>query len=89
VTRHATADRLAGLTGLAQGGAADLAGLDEDHQLALELILAQQLEDIAEGLPPGNRVVARAITVRQTQGFKAALARQGSLSELLRDALAV
>jgi CBS domain-containing protein len=88
VTRHATADRLSGLSGLAEGGAADLAGLDEDHQLALELILAQQLEDIAEGLPPGNRVLARAITARQTQALKAALARQGNLSELLRDALA-
>lgn len=84
VLEHATAARLAGLIDRAHGGLADLAGFDEDHQLVLELILGQQLDDIAAGLPPGNRVLMREVGARETQALKAALSRQGSIAELLR-----
>jgi DNA polymerase-3 subunit epsilon/CBS domain-containing protein len=84
VTTHATAARLSGLIERAHGGAADLSGFDEDHQLALDLVLEQQLLDIAEGKPPGNKVTARSLSARQTQALKAALARQGSIADLLR-----
>ncbi len=84
ITAHATAARLSGLIERAHGGTADLAGFDEDHQLALDLVLEQQLLDIAEGKPPGNKVTARSLSARQTQALKAALARQGSIADLLR-----
>ncbi len=84
VTTHATAARLSGLIERAHGGTADLAGFDEDHQLALDLVLEQQLLDIADGKPPGNKVTARSLSARQTQALKAALARQGSIADLLR-----
>jgi signal-transduction protein with cAMP-binding, CBS, and nucleotidyltransferase domain len=74
ITTHATAARLSGLIERAHGGTADLAGFDEDHQLALDLVLEQQLLDIAEGKPPGNKVTARSLSARQTQALKAALA---------------
>lgn len=88
VQAHATADRLAGVLTAAAGGREDLIGLDADHQLALELILGQQLADIAEGLPPGNKVAAKAIEGARLSAFKAALARQEAVGTLLRDALA-
>lgn len=88
VTQHATAARLAGLIGLAHGGLADLAGFDEDHKLALDLILRQQLADIGEGLPPGNGVALRDVDSRQTQNLKAALGRQAAIADLLRAELA-
>ena len=87
VAAHSTADRLAGLIAAGEGGGADLAGLNADHQLALDLILDQQLADIGEGLAPGNRVVARTLSARQTQELKAALQRQAAIGTLLREAL--
>ncbi|MCX7328536.1 MAG: DUF294 nucleotidyltransferase-like domain-containing protein [Hyphomicrobiales bacterium] len=84
ITAHATAARLSGLIERAHGGTADLAGFDEDHQLALDLVLEQQLLDITEGRPPGNKVTARSLSARQTQALKAALGRQGSIADLLR-----
>lgn len=84
VTAHSTAARLSGLIASDHGGGADLAGFDADHKLALELILRQQLADILEGRPPGNRVATRPLPAPQAQQLKDALARQGAIADLLR-----
>jgi CBS domain-containing protein len=84
VLAHATADRLAGLIAGGHSSLSDLKGLDADHRLALDLILTQQLADIAEGRPPSNRVAARSISAEQAAQLKAALGRQSSIQPLLR-----
>ncbi len=87
VLAHGTAERLSGVAAKAEGGGRDLAGLDEDHRLALGLILRRQLADIAEGTSPGNHVAARDLTAEETRDLKAAFGRQAGIATLMRDAL--
>jgi DNA polymerase-3 subunit epsilon/CBS domain-containing protein len=84
---HATAERLAALIRRAHGATADLAGFDADHELALKLILAQQLADMAAGQPATNRVALKEVSAVDLVALKAALQRQASLAELLRSEL--
>ncbi len=87
VLAHSTADRLAGLIAEGDLGLDDLKGLDADHKLVLDLILRQQLADIAIGLPPRNRVATKGLSAQEQQGLKAALQRQGSVATLVREVL--
>ena len=87
VSRHATADRLAGLIEKDAGSREDLAAMDTDHKLVLRLILSQQLDDIAAGRPPSNRVSMRKVEKADREALKAALSRQTNLAELLRASL--
>jgi signal-transduction protein with cAMP-binding, CBS, and nucleotidyltransferase domain len=87
VSRHATADRLAGLIEKDAGSREDLAALDADHKLVLRLILAQQLDDIAAGRPPSNRVSMRRVEKVDREALKDALSRQTIIAELLRGSL--
>ncbi len=86
VQRHATGERFAGLIAAGHGGA-DIAGFDADHALALDLILSQQLADIAEGVAPSNRVAVKPLTRDSQEKLKEAFGRQAALAEVLRAAL--
>ncbi len=84
VARHATHDRLAGIIALKVAGEAELQRLDHDHAVVLDAILRQQLADIAEGRPPGNRVALKPLTREQIEALTQAMSRQSDIAELLR-----
>jgi DNA polymerase-3 subunit epsilon/CBS domain-containing protein len=84
VARHATHDRLSGVIALNVAGEAELRRLDDDHAAVLDAILRQQLADIAEGRPPGNRVALKTLTADQVDAITKAMSRQSDLAELLR-----
>jgi DNA polymerase-3 subunit epsilon/CBS domain-containing protein len=87
VPRHSTHDRLAGVIDRQPAGAAELRRLDQDHAAILDAILRQQLVDIAEGKPPGNRVAVKPLSREKVEVLTAALARQADIAELLRGQL--
>jgi DNA polymerase-3 subunit epsilon/CBS domain-containing protein len=84
VPRHATHERLAGVMERHLAGEAELKRLDQDHAVVLDAILRQQLADIAEGKPPGNRVAVKPLSREQVEALTAALSRQSDIPELLR-----
>jgi signal-transduction protein with cAMP-binding, CBS, and nucleotidyltransferase domain len=84
VTRHATHDRLSGVIALKVAGEAELSRLDHDHAVVLDAILRQQLADIAEGKPPGNRVAVKPLAREQVEALTQAMSRQSDIAELLR-----
>lgn len=84
---RATQDRLAALSASESGGSEDFAALADDHAILLEAILRQQLEDIAAGHVPTNRVAPGILGKRQQRELKQALGRLEILSELRRDRL--
>ena len=53
----------------------------------LDLILAQQLADIANGLPPGNKVEVKRLSREARARLRAALGAVGALDTLTRDLL--
>ena len=53
----------------------------------LDLILAQQIEDIASGVPPTNKVAVKRLSRRDRDRLRAALEQVRNLDELARDLL--
>jgi CBS domain-containing protein len=84
IAHHATHDRLAGVIALNVAGEAELGRLDQDHAAVLDAILRQQIVDISEGKPPGNRVAIKPLTRQQSEALTAAMSRQSDIAELLR-----
>lgn len=87
ILERATPARLAGVLALGRGGAEDLEALSRAQALFLELILAQQLEDIRAGLPPGNKVAVKRLTREQRRELHDAFAAVRHLDTLTRDLL--
>jgi CBS domain-containing protein len=87
VVERATPDRLAGVMALGLGSEADLDALVEAQAVFLDLMLAQQIQDIAHGTPPSNAVAVRRLTRGERERLRAALAAVEHLDDLTRDLL--
>ena len=59
---RSTPARLSAVATLGRGGGPDLDALTRAHGTFLDLILGQQLADMRDGLPPGNKVVVKRLT---------------------------
>jgi CBS domain-containing protein len=87
VTERATAARLAGIKALGLGAETDLDALIDAQATFLDLILAQQIRDIAAGVPPGNAVEVKTLSRRERDRLHAALRAVAHLDTLTRDLL--
>jgi CBS domain-containing protein len=87
VVERATPARLDGIAALGIGGGSDLAALVEAQRTFLDLILAQQVEDIAHGHPPSNRVATKPLSHRNRDRLHQALDAVRYLDGLKRDLL--
>jgi signal-transduction protein with cAMP-binding, CBS, and nucleotidyltransferase domain len=84
---RATPARLAAIAALGRGGADDLDAMARAQALFLDLILAQQLEDMRAGLPPGNKVAVKRLAREQRSALHEAFAAVRHLETLTRDLL--
>ena len=64
-----------------------LDALDEAQGVFLDFMVAQQVEDIAAGVPPSNAVAVKRLTRRDQERLRTALATVRHLDELTRDLL--
>jgi CBS domain-containing protein len=87
VVERATPARLAGIRALGLGAERDLDALVEAQGAFLDLVLAQQVEDIESGMPATNTVVVKRLSYRARDRLRAALAAVEHLDDLIRDLL--
>ncbi len=87
VVERSTPARLAGVKALGIGGAHDLEALIEAQGTFLDLILMQQVTDVARGTPPSNAVVVKGLSRRDRERLRAALNAVRHLDQLTRDML--
>jgi len=87
VVERSTAARLAGVKAHVHASQADLDALGEAQSVFLDLILAQQVEDIAQGIPPSNAVALKRLSVRDRDRLHAALRAVTAIDALTRDLL--
>ena len=87
VMDRSTAARLAGVKARVHASQADLDALGEAQSVFLDLILAQQVEDIAHGTPPSNAVAVKRLSVRDRDRLHAALRAVTAIDALTRDLL--
>ena len=88
--RHHLLERDAGPASavpLGRGGGPDLDALTRAHGTFLNLILGQQLADVRDGLPRGNKVVVKRLTRDQRAQLRESLDAVGHLDALMRDLL--
>jgi len=85
--RAMTPERLVAVSGLGIGGEHDLQGLVDAGGVFLDLILAQQLDDIEHGVPPSNAVAIKRLSARERQQLRSALEQVAQLDWLTRDML--
>jgi DNA polymerase-3 subunit epsilon/CBS domain-containing protein len=87
VVERATPARLAGLKALDIGGDRDLDALIAAHGVFLDVILAQQIEDVGHGLPATNAVAVKRLARHDRDRLHAALSAVKHLDHLTRDLL--
>ncbi len=87
VVERATPARLLGVRALGLGSDSDIDALLEAHPVFLELILAQQLEDIHGGLPAANTVAVKRLSSRERERLQSALQTVRHLDEFTRQML--
>jgi DNA polymerase-3 subunit epsilon/CBS domain-containing protein len=87
VVERSTVARLEGIAARGIGGEADLAALMEAQRTFFDLMLAQQLDDIAHGHPASNRVAIRRLSRRDRARLREAFAAVRHLDTLTRDLL--
>ncbi len=87
VMDRSTPARLAGVKALVQVSQADLDALGEAQGTFLDLIVAQQVEDIAHGTPPSNAVTVKRLSARDRDRLRVALGTVAIVDELTRDIL--
>ncbi|MFK4491175.1 DUF294 nucleotidyltransferase-like domain-containing protein [Bradyrhizobium sp. USDA 336] len=87
VMGRSTSQRLAGVKALVGRGETDLDALDEAHGIFLELIVSQQIADVAQGTPPSNAVLVKPLSARDRERLRAALQAVAVIEELTRDLL--
>jgi DNA polymerase-3 subunit epsilon/CBS domain-containing protein len=86
VVERSTPARLAGIKALGRGGH-DLDALVEAQQVFLDVAVAQQIDDLAHGIPPSNAVEVKRLSRRDRDRLRGALKAVGHLDELTRDLL--
>jgi CBS domain-containing protein len=87
VIERSTATRLAGIAAAGLGAEGDLDALTDAQATFLDLILAQQIRDIAAGIPPSNAVEVKRLSRRERARLHAALTAVANLDTLTRDLL--
>jgi DNA polymerase-3 subunit epsilon/CBS domain-containing protein len=87
VGQRSTNERLAGVKSLGIGGESDLDGLIEAQSVFLDLILAQQIEDIEHGTPASNTVAIKRLSERDQIRLRSSLRAIEQIEELTRDLL--
>ena len=84
VVRRSTLARLAGVKALAAG---DLDALIAAQETLIDLLLAQQTEDIERGTPPSNAVAVRRLSLQDRDRLRSALEAVGHIDEVMRGLL--
>ena len=69
------------------GGSQDLDALAEAQGDFVDLLLAQQIADIGQGIPPSNAVEVKRLSDRDRDRLRAALKTLGHLDEIMRGLL--
>ena len=87
VVERSTPARLAGLKALAIGGAHDLDALTRAQDTFLNLLLAQQIDDVEHGIPASNTVAVKRLSPDERDALRTALRSTGHLDDLKRDLL--
>ena len=87
VMERSTSARLAGVKARVQASEADLDALGEAQSVFLDLIVAQQVEDIAHGTPPSNAVSVKRLSARDRDRLHTALRAVAAIDTLGRDLL--
>ncbi len=87
VVERSTPARLAGVKALGLGAESEFSDLDEAQAVFLDLILAQQLDDIEHGRPATNAIVVKRLSRAQRARLRAALEPLEHLDEWVRDLL--
>jgi len=87
VRERSTSARLAGLKTLDVGSAHDLDALADAQDTFLDLILGQQIADIAAGRPASNAVVVKTLSARDRDRLKMALRAVASIEDLTHELL--
>lgn len=87
VMDRSTSARLSDVKSLVRASAADLDALVDAHGVFLDLIAAQQVEDIARGMPPTNAVSVKRLSPRAHERLRAALDAVAHVDDLARDLL--
>ena len=73
VVERSTPARLAGIKALGLGGSHDLDALVEAQGVFLDLLIAQQIDDIRHGIPPSNAVEVKRLSGRDRDRLRTAL----------------
>ena len=84
---RATPERLAGLKALDIGGGRDLDALDAAQGVFLDLVLAQQIEDLEHGTPASNSVAVKPLAREDRDRLIEALKAVRTVDDLTRDLL--
>lgn len=87
VVERSTPARLAGIKALGIGGERDLDALAEAQATFLDLLVAQQVEDTENGIPPSNAVLVKRLSRRDRVRLRDAFGAVAPLAELTRDLL--
>jgi DNA polymerase-3 subunit epsilon/CBS domain-containing protein len=87
VTDRSTKARLAGVKARLHVSETDLDALAQAHDVFLDLIVSQQVEDVAGGIPPSNAVSVNRLSTHDRDRLRAALEAVASVDELARDVL--
>jgi CBS domain-containing protein len=87
VLERATPARLMGVRALGFGGDQDLDAMIEAHGVFVELILAQQLDDIEHGRPAVNAIATKRLSARERERLVSALRAVQHLDDLTRTLL--
>lgn len=87
VLEHSTPARISGIKSLGIGGASDLDALAEAQATFLDLLLAQQIEDTEQGIPPSNSVVVKRLSRRDRERLRDAFNAVAPVGDLTRDLL--
>ncbi|MGQ0684463.1 DUF294 nucleotidyltransferase-like domain-containing protein [Bradyrhizobium sp.] len=87
VMDRSTPARLAGVKALVNASQSDLDALMEAQNIFLDLILAQQVEDVGHGLPPSNAVMLKQLSPRAREQLRTALNAVAHVDDLARDLL--
>lgn len=87
VTERSTPARLEGIKALGRGLGPDLDALNEAHELFVDLILRQQIEDADHGRPVGNAVEIRRLGRNERARLRAALRAVEPIDAIVRDLL--
>jgi DNA polymerase-3 subunit epsilon/CBS domain-containing protein len=87
VAATATPERLFQASAKAGAGAADARMLVDIHAMVLRLILAQQIADIREGVPPSNAIDTGRLGRDERKALKQAIDRLDLMDEMVRGVL--